>query len=66
MITVTKVWGVVTTSLLIDRMLQFIACGPQQLGIMGVRLGVFSLTEKWYFSLEAQPYIYPPVVDINS
>lgn len=52
----------VFTSLLIDRFLQLVPGRPQQQCILGVRVGVFMVTKGRDFSLEAPPYIDPPVI----
>ena len=51
------------TSLLIDGFLQLVTRRPQPQCILGVRVGVFMVASGWDYSLEAPPYIDPPVID---
>lgn len=53
----------VSTSLLIDRMLQHVPRRPQQQCIVGVGVGIFSVLKGRDFSLVAPPHVDPPVID---
>lgn len=52
-----------STSLLIDRCLQLLPRHPHQQCILGVGVDVLMVAKGRDFSLEAPPYIDPPVID---